>query len=384
MNDEESSDEAGTGERSPDVTGPSGGPAGSAASAVGPDGATLEARVAEFVAAVSEGDEHTALRVVNGALEAGTEPEDVLLRIIAPAQYRVGEDWAADRISVATEHVATGISDRAVAAVAATHSAPRAWYRGRIAVACVEGEWHALPARILAEVLRLRGWRVDFLGAHVPGTHLIDHLHRTGAHLVALSCSLPVRLPAAYVAVSASQEAGVPVLAGGAGFGPDGEYARTLGVDMWAPDAVTAASLVHDEWPVLGGTRVPDLAHLEDQEYALLMRDRHRLVADTLAALPARFPAMKSYTSHQMRCTEDDLSCIAEFLAAALYVDDQTLFTRFLLWTADILEARNVPVVSLLEALDLMSLSFRDFFRAGAVVGAGLTALREREGERGG
>src|SRR3712207_7094162 len=40
--------------------------------------------------------------------------------------------------------------------------------RGHVVVACLDGEWHALAARIVAEVLRVHGWRVTFLGASVP------------------------------------------------------------------------------------------------------------------------------------------------------------------------------------------------------------------------
>ncbi|MYS44742.1 cobalamin-binding protein, partial [Streptomyces sp. SID5998] len=100
---------------------------------------------------------------------------------------------------------------------------------GTVTVACVDGEWHALPARLLAEVLRCRGHRVDFLGAQVPTPHLIAHLHRTAPAVVALSSSLPVRLPDAHTAITAVQALGIPVLAGGAAFGDDGRYARLLG-----------------------------------------------------------------------------------------------------------------------------------------------------------
>ncbi|MYT23970.1 cobalamin-binding protein, partial [Streptomyces sp. SID7760] len=101
--------------------------------------------------------------------------------------------------------------------------------RGRITVACVDGEWHALPARLLAEVLRIRGWHVDYLGAQVPAPHLIAHLHRTGPDAVALSSSIPTRLPVAHATITACQAVGTPVMVGGAAFGPGGRYARLLG-----------------------------------------------------------------------------------------------------------------------------------------------------------
>ncbi|MDI5974696.1 cobalamin-binding protein, partial [Amycolatopsis magusensis] len=63
---------------------------------------------------------------------------------------RVGLEWAANRLSVAQEHAATAINDRVIAAAVHSRPRPRA-VLGRVTVACVDGEWHALPARLLAE-----------------------------------------------------------------------------------------------------------------------------------------------------------------------------------------------------------------------------------------
>ncbi|MGB8944850.1 MAG: B12-binding domain-containing protein, partial [Streptomyces sp.] len=119
---------------------------------------------------VRDGDEIGAIRTVRAAVEAGNAFESVLLDLIAPVQARVGVEWAANRIGVAQEHAATAINDRVItltADVGVPDTAPDpAQRRRRITVACVDGEWHALPARLLAEVLRQRGWQVDFLGAH--------------------------------------------------------------------------------------------------------------------------------------------------------------------------------------------------------------------------
>ncbi|GAA3132590.1 hypothetical protein GCM10017687_55690 [Streptomyces echinatus] len=54
-------------------------------------------------------------------------------------------------------------------------------------VGCVDGEWHAFPARLVAQVLRLRGWQVDYLGARTPTSHLVAHLHLTNPDAVLLS-----------------------------------------------------------------------------------------------------------------------------------------------------------------------------------------------------
>ncbi|MFI1658860.1 B12-binding domain-containing protein [Streptomyces sp. NPDC020472] len=339
-------------------------------------------------AALGERDEAAAAAAVLDACDAGTPVEEVLLDVIGSVQARVGREWAAGRISVAQEHAATAIQDRIVAALAhRTPSSRRPRRAGpggdgttprRVTVACVDGEWHALPARLLAEVLRGRGFLVDYLGAHVPTPHLIAHLHQTGADVVALSSSLPVRLPTAHAAVTAVQAIGIPVIVGGAAFGPDGRYARLLGADGWAPDARAAASLLA-EGPrrpegVLAG---PDqgLPHLLDQEYTLVTRTRTQLTRGVLEGLEAKVPAMAAYTEEQRERTAEDIAHIVDFLAASLYTDDAELFTGFLTWTAEVLRVRGVPTGALLAALDLLSEAQHDFPRAQAHLAAGRRAL---------
>ncbi|MER7123329.1 B12-binding domain-containing protein [Streptomyces goshikiensis] len=317
--------------------------------------------------AVCRGDEQAAVDATFGALEDGIPAERVLLDLIAPVQRRVGEEWAANRITVAQEHAASAINDRVIAALSRRCAAPVAAGRGTVVVACVDGEWHGLPARLLAEVLTLRGWTVDYLGAQVPTRHLIARIHQTGPAVVALSSSIATRLPTAHATITAVQATGTPVLVGGAAFGRDGRYARLLGADAWAPDASSAADRL-DEGPLAppppAHQPLDDLPHLIDQEYTMVARTRTDLVRAVMEALADRFPAMRDYTAAQLGHTAEDIAHIVDFLATALYTDDPELLTDFLAWTAGILTARSVPAHSLVPALHILSEQLKDFPRA--------------------
>ncbi|MFG3660910.1 B12-binding domain-containing protein [Streptomyces sp. NPDC047706] len=96
--------------------------------------------------AVRAADEYSAVDVVADALAAGLDAEAVLLDVIGAVQHKVGIEWAANRMSVADEHAATAINDRVIATLPTRRPATS---RGRITVACVDQEWHALPARLL-------------------------------------------------------------------------------------------------------------------------------------------------------------------------------------------------------------------------------------------
>nr|WP_107481970.1 cobalamin B12-binding domain-containing protein [Streptomyces sp. JHA26] len=335
--------------------------------------------------AVTDRDERAAGRVVLGALDDGLSTEEALLDVIVPVQVRVGAEWAAGRLGVAQEHAATAIHDRIIAAMAHRDADPTTSAPGTAAavtVACVDGEWHALPARILAEVLRGRGYEVDFLGAQVPTPHLVAHMHHTAPDVLALSSSLPTRLPAAHAAVTAVQAVGVPVLVGGAAFGADGRHARRLGADAWAPDARAAAEILASgltrRVPGAGDPPADGLPHLSDQEYTFVVGSKARLVRNTLSGLEESLPVMRTYTQAQRERTAEDVAHVVDFLAAALYVDDAPLFTDFLRWTADILQARGVPAGALLPATTGLAAQLEDFPRALRLLTLGRAALEAR------
>ncbi|MFJ8096484.1 cobalamin B12-binding domain-containing protein [Streptomyces griseofuscus] len=312
------------------------------------------------------------------ALDEGLDAESVLLDVIATVQGKVGTEWAANRISVAQEHAATSTNERAVAALALHPAARTAPTRGRVTVACVEGEWHALPARLLAEVLKLRGWQVDYLGAQVPAPHLMSHLHRTRPDAVALSGSIATRLPTAHATITACQTVGISVLVGGAAFGPDGRYADLLGADAWAPDARAAADILARgplDRPWSEHQQVDDLPHLVDQEYTLVSRNSTSLVRSVFTGLEDAFPAMRAYSDTQREHTAEDLAHIVEFLAVALYLGDEGLFARFLTWTAEVLVARGVPAQSLPPTLHLLATELKDFPRASRIIEHGTQVL---------
>ncbi|MDG4766304.1 cobalamin-dependent protein [Solwaraspora sp. WMMD406] len=324
-----------------------------------------------FLSCLAAADEIGALELADELLTTGVAAESVLLELIVPAQVQVGRWWQSNEWSVAQEHAATHISELVVSAVT-TRSAPRP-YRGRVIVACMDGEWHALPPRLVAEVLRLRGWQVTFLGASVPAVHLMGYLHRHDASALALACALPMRLPQAHRMIESCRRADVPILVGGRGFGPDGRWARKLGV-VWASDARRAADLLAEGGDALSGPGT-GTGSLGGEEYVGLISRRAEIIDLGLDDLRRRQPSVADYTVAQWDATVADLGHIVDFLAAAVYVDDEQLFTESMRWTRDVLAARGVSVAGVMRTLSVYVETLRDFPRAGAFLRAGRRAL---------
>ncbi|GAA4702920.1 cobalamin-dependent protein [Pseudonocardia yuanmonensis] len=329
------------------------------------------ARRAEFMAALGRADEDAAVALALGLVDAGVPAGEVLLGLVAGTQEEVGLRWQRGEWSVAQEHAATAVNERVVAAVG-RRTPPGT--RGHVVLACLDGEWHALPGRIVAEVLRLAGWYVTFLGASVPAGELVSYLHQEGPDVVAVSCALPVHLPAAHRTIVAAQRTGTPVLAGGPGFGTDGRWARRLGVDAWAPDAVEAVRLLDElPWPEPEPDQVGDEA---GPEYAGLRERRGDLVAAATRVLHGR-TALGTPTGVVDAGLEDDLTHAVDFLTAAVYLSDPDVFTGYLGWLADLLGARGAGTDAARAVLAEFHAGLHDFPFAQQCLRRGATQLEE-------
>jgi MerR family transcriptional regulator, light-induced transcriptional regulator len=162
--------------------------------------------------AIVSGDE-TLVRHGFGRLAAGVPLLDLCERVIAPALRRVGEEWAAGELSIATEHRASAICERLVAARAVQ---PPGRPRGIAVTATPPAERHALPALMAAACLREDRWLVHHLAADLPVAEVMRLALDAGADLVVLSAATT---QASRAARRAAREIGLhaprlPVLAG--------------------------------------------------------------------------------------------------------------------------------------------------------------------------
>lgn len=140
----------------------------------------------------------------------------MFLEDIVPAlMRRIGDEWAALRLAIPHEHLASGIVLaillEAVRAVPETPGAPR------LLVATPSGEQHVVGAALIAAAAALDGWSILFLGANVPAADLV--MAAEGVRAVALSivhAPDPSQTVSDVLSVRAALPSGVPLIAGGA------------------------------------------------------------------------------------------------------------------------------------------------------------------------
>jgi methanogenic corrinoid protein MtbC1 len=136
------------------------------------------------------GDRRAALHFVDRLVHEGHSVADIQQHVIAAAQRQIGRMWEESRIGVAQEHMATAISQLALAQLY-RYAQPLPTRGRKVVVACVEGELHEFPARLVADALDLAGYDTRFLGADVPTGSLLAVLEQESPNLLALSITMP-------------------------------------------------------------------------------------------------------------------------------------------------------------------------------------------------
>lgn len=197
-----------------------------------------------YLKAQITGNRREALRVVvQDGLATGASVLQLQIDVIQAAQRDIGRLWQENQINIAQEHMATAISQLALAQL--YDEAQRAPSNGKkVLVSCVEGELHDFPSRMVADALDLAGFQVVHLGADVALSKLLSGLTEQRPDLLALSCTMDFNLPALRTAVPRVREhvgLGLPIVVGGSACNVS-DLTSELGVDGTASDVAEAVA----------------------------------------------------------------------------------------------------------------------------------------------
>lgn len=196
-----------------------------------------------YLEAQLAGNRREAVRlVVEDGLGSGADVHAVQAAVVQAAQVEIGRLWQENRVTIAQEHMATAISQLALAALfERVPAAPR--HERALLLACVEGELHDLPARLAADVLELDGFDVVYLGANVPDRELVEATRAVRPDVVGLSVTMTFNVPALRAAVAGLRAlGGTPIFVGGHALRWSSGLAAELDVEPGgaAPDEIVA------------------------------------------------------------------------------------------------------------------------------------------------
>ena len=199
-----------------------------------------------FHGALLAGQRHEASDIVNRCVVRGDALVDVEQHVIWPALIRIGEQWQANQITVAQEHLATAIVEWVITLGLLCAPPPSTTIGKKVLLACVEGNNHVIGLRMASDAFQLAGWDVQYLGMNVPTRALIRHVADWKPDLVGLSISFPHQLRAVrnVIAQLGEQLGGErpAVMVGGLAINRFGLLADMVGADAGVANAQAAVA----------------------------------------------------------------------------------------------------------------------------------------------
>ena len=316
----------------------------------------MKADLQSYELAVGASDAAAAIALVERMLAAGNEPVSLLTDVIAAAQRANGIRWQRGECTVAEEHAATALAVSSTKVVL-RHVRRTPVTRGPVLVACAEREWHALPAMMVHTALRANGWDSTLLGASTSPMRLSQHLQDVGPVAVAASCSMLGALSTTRRFIEATTAAGVPVIVGGAAFGPDDVRATALGATAWARDAQSAIAAMLD-LPVVVSPVGPLPADRAAEQAALELN--HRELVDTMRRRWSPLeqePRSRTATD----AVDDALNQAVHAVSAALLTGDPRPVADTFAWIAELMSIRHVSQDAIHELGRLLASTLTDY-----------------------
>lgn len=175
---------------------------------------------AEFLRALERGDANYAELIALDAISQRLSVADLYVDVIGPALADVGHQWETGRMSIADEHLATGIAYDVMRLVGRTATRYPRRSRERVLLAAVGAEGHTTGLRMIADLAEGAGYDVHFLGASVPVETLAGIVAKHRPEIVGLTVTMAgpaALLERALEEVLASGHAPKGILVGGLG-----------------------------------------------------------------------------------------------------------------------------------------------------------------------
>ena len=159
----------------------------------------------KMLTALIEGNQLEATQLVDSAIVDRWEPSSVYVNVIGHCMAEIGARWRSGRLLISTEHRATQIALRLISRAQSSYVNSRR-VGLRAIVTSVEGDTHLIGGLTFADLLRLEGWEVDFLGADSPTDSIVEIVQRESPDLVGLSVTIEDYLPNAIETLAAIKE----------------------------------------------------------------------------------------------------------------------------------------------------------------------------------
>lgn len=178
----------------------------------------------EFLHLLLSGNRLKCSELANNYLNNGVSIKILYETILKKALYEVGELWEYNKISVATEHLASAIVERILNELY-IQIISSVKINKTVIVACVENEFHQIGIKMISDLFEMNGWNSYFLGANTPTNELISFSKTIKPDVFAISISIYFHLPELekMILILRKEFPELPILVGGQAFRHGGQ-----------------------------------------------------------------------------------------------------------------------------------------------------------------
>lgn len=203
-------------------------------------------RFEELSLDIQSGDAAAARNTTSNLVANGTIPADILNRSLLPAMSVVGARFRDREIFLPDVLLAARAMKAAMAVLEPLLLRDRVAAAGVIVLGTVRGDLHDIGKNLVSVMLQGAGYQVVDLGSDVEPDTFVDAALEAGASVIGMSALLTTTMTEMAAVVRRIEERGlrgrVRTIVGGAPLSTD--FARQIGADGYAPDAMTAVDRI--------------------------------------------------------------------------------------------------------------------------------------------
>jgi 5-methyltetrahydrofolate--homocysteine methyltransferase len=199
----------------------------------------------ELYDAILTGNARKAEAVTKAALEANTDPSELLGKYMIPAMDEVGKRFECNEYFVPELLIAARAMKTALQLLTPKLAAAGAKAVGRVVIGTVQGDLHDIGKNLVASMLEGGGFEVVDLGVDVPPQKFVEAAKEQEGTIVGLSALLTTTMTQMKAVIEGLKAAGVRnqvrVIIGGAPITQ--QYADEIGADGYSDNASGAVGL---------------------------------------------------------------------------------------------------------------------------------------------
>ena len=203
--------------------------------------------IKKVIEVLENGDSAKLKEMIDGWLESGLNPEEIINNKLLVAMEDIGERFKKNLLFIPEVLVSARAMNSALATLAPNLSSDDPSYKGKIVLGTVKDDLHDIGKNLVKMTFKSNCYEVVDLGIDVSEDKFIEAVKEHKPQILAMSALLTNTLHQMEIVIKRLEAEGIrddiKIIVGGAPVSE--EFADSIGADVYSPDAVSGVSLAN-------------------------------------------------------------------------------------------------------------------------------------------